>query len=339
MFVRTKKVKEYFYAYLVKNKWTKKGPRQKTCKYLGRVTALKPFSDIEFEDFCSSLEDLSSGAIVRTAVAFELYKHGFQEHKKNVWKLNDFYVDLEKAKVRVGKKPVVLSLNNDFLCDFTLKNLVKFKSNKDENGVAMDLAKAFVQAGIPVREDIFIRLFQLIFNPGQSFIADSKKKYVIIVTGTPGTGKTTLSKKLAKNLRAEYIDVNKVIENNYLINYFDNERQCNVVDEEKLAFALKDIIKKSSNPLVIDSHMSHVLPKNYVTCCIVTRCELPNLRKRLEEREYSQEKIKENLESEIFEICLQEALESHHKIIEVQTDTKVDFAGLKKEIMDKVINS
>lgn len=338
MFVRTKKVKGLFYAYLVKNKWTKKGPRQKICKYLGRVNTLKPVLSMDFEDFCGSLDNFSPGEIVRSAVAFELYKHGFKESKKNLWKSDDFSVDLEKAKVRVGKKPAVLSINNDFLCDFTLKNLTKFKSSKDENGVAMDLAKAFVQAGIPVREDVFIRLFQLIFNPGQSFIGDNKKKHVITVTGTPGTGKTTLSKKLAKSLGAEYIDLNDVVKNNQLINSFDKERNCNVVDEDKLSIVLKDLIKNTSHSLVIDSHMSHILPKNYVTCCIVTKCELQNLKKRLEERGYSEAKVKENLDSEIFEICLQEAQEVHHKIIEVHTDKKIDISGLKKEIEQKIIN-
>ena len=34
---------------------------------------------------------------------------------------------------------------------------------------------------------------------------------VIIISGTPGTGKTTLAKKLAKKLDFEYIDINKII--------------------------------------------------------------------------------------------------------------------------------
>ena len=34
---------------------------------------------------------------------------------------------------------------------------------------------------------------------------------IIIVTGTPGTGKTTIAKKLAKKLNFHYLDVNNVI--------------------------------------------------------------------------------------------------------------------------------
>jgi broad-specificity NMP kinase len=35
---------------------------------------------------------------------------------------------------------------------------------------------------------------------------------IIAVTGTPGTGKTTYALQLSKELSADYIDVNKVIE-------------------------------------------------------------------------------------------------------------------------------
>ena len=41
MFIRKKRIKKYEYAYLVKNRWKKKGKkgnsRQKNIKYLGRV--------------------------------------------------------------------------------------------------------------------------------------------------------------------------------------------------------------------------------------------------------------------------------------------------------------
>jgi broad-specificity NMP kinase len=43
----------------------------------------------------------------------------------------------------------------------------------------------------------------------------------IIVTGTPGTGKTTLAKKLSKKLKYAYIDVNNVIKENKLKEGYD----------------------------------------------------------------------------------------------------------------------
>ena len=47
MFIRLKKLKGKDYAYLVKNTWTKNGPRQKSKKYLGRCIILQKEKDLE----------------------------------------------------------------------------------------------------------------------------------------------------------------------------------------------------------------------------------------------------------------------------------------------------
>lgn len=143
----------------------------------------------------------------------------------------------------------------------------------------------------------------------------------IIVTGTPGTGKTELAKELAKKLRYEYIDVNDVITGNRLIEGYDKARQTNIVDEKKLGKALAGLIRKKDN-LVIDSHLSHYIPAKYADRCIVTKCELKTLKKRLEGKGYLPEKVRENMDAEIFDICLNEAIEMGHKVLIVETSRK-----------------
>jgi len=142
---------------------------------------------------------------------------------------------------------------------------------------------------------------------------------IIIVTGTPGTGKTKIAKKIAKQLNFRYINVHNLIKKNKIYDSYDKKRDCYVVDTKKLNKFLKDLIKKSKKSLVIDSHLSHYLPKKYVNLCIVTKCDIKILKKRLEKRKYSKEKIKENLQSEIFNICLNEAKEKKHKILIIDT--------------------
>ncbi len=146
---------------------------------------------------------------------------------------------------------------------------------------------------------------------------------VIIVTGTPSTGKTALAKELAKKLRYEYIDANDIIKTEKLIESYDKKRKTNVVDEKKLSKALVKLInaKKEAN-LVIDSHMSQCIPAKYVDLCVVAKCELKTLKKRLEKKGYSKEKIRENLDAEIFDVCLNEALEAGHKLLIVETSLK-----------------
>lgn len=137
----------------------------------------------------------------------------------------------------------------------------------------------------------------------------------IIITGSVGTGKTTLAKKIAKEKNSVYIDVNKIIKENKLSEGFDKKRNCEIIDTEKLNKILIEKIKSSKKQLIIDSHLSHYLPKKYVERCIVCKCDLKKLKKRLQKRKYSKEKIEENLQAEILDVCLNEAKEIGHKII------------------------
>ncbi|RMF55048.1 AAA family ATPase [Candidatus Woesearchaeota archaeon] len=140
---------------------------------------------------------------------------------------------------------------------------------------------------------------------------------IIAVSGTPGTGKSTLAKELAKALRYYYVDVLKFIKENKLSDGFDKERDCEIIDVKKLNKALEKFLK--SKNAVVDSHLSHNLPKKLVDICIITKCELKELRRRLELRKYSEKKIRENLEAEIFDTCYQEADQKGHKTIVVDT--------------------
>ena len=141
---------------------------------------------------------------------------------------------------------------------------------------------------------------------------------IIIVTGTPGTGKTTLAKALAKKLKIPYLDVNIVIQEYKLREKYERKRQTYVVDEKKLSQILVKIIKAHKD-LIIDSHLSHFIPKKHIDICIVTKTDLKALKKRLEKRKYSKAKVKENLDAEIFEICHTEAQDQGHNIILVDT--------------------
>ena len=141
----------------------------------------------------------------------------------------------------------------------------------------------------------------------------------IIVTGSVCSGKTTLAKKLAKRRNYKYVDVNKVIKENKLSESYDAILDSYIVDENKLVEVLKDLIKKSKKQLIIDSHMSHHLPKEYVELCIVTKCELKELKRRLQARKYSEAKIRNNLDAEIFDVCLVEAKEAGHQIKVIDT--------------------
>ena len=139
-----------------------------------------------------------------------------------------------------------------------------------------------------------------------------------IVTGTPGTGKTTFAKKLAKEKRYEYIDLNELARMADAIEGKDPNRDAFIVNEKKLMKALSAAIKKNPR-VVVDGHFSHELSPKLVEKCYVTKCDLKELKKRLEARGYSAAKVKENLDAEIFDTCRIEALEAGHDVEIVQT--------------------
>ena len=159
---------------------------------------------------------------------------------------------------------------------------------------------------------------------------------VIIVTGTPGTGKTTLAKALAKRLGFIYVDVNKVIEKCRLSEGYDQRRRCKIVDTENLSKALIKSINRASKSLVIDSHLSHYLPPEFVGLCIVTRCRLGELKKRLEAKGYNEKKVRENLDCEITDFCLIEAKELGHDVLEVDTTNGFDLCKTSAAVVNRL---
>ena len=146
----------------------------------------------------------------------------------------------------------------------------------------------------------------------------------IIVTGTPGTGKTDVSKKLAYKLKYFYLDVNKIISKYGLSEGYDRKRKTKIIDTNKLnrrlILEIKNINKnKKYNGIIIDSHLSHYLPKKYADFCIVAKCSIKELNKRLKKKKFHQSKIKENIEAEIFDVCLNEAIKMKHDVIVADT--------------------
>ncbi len=145
----------------------------------------------------------------------------------------------------------------------------------------------------------------------------------IVITGTPGTGKSVLAKKLSLLLGYAYFDVNSFVKKSHLYGSYDAKRRSYVVDEAKLGRELAKVrlkaLQRGEKGLLLDSHLSHFLPAKYASLCIVARCSLKTLQNRLRKRGYPAAKVQENLEAEIFEVCLSEARELGHRVLVFDT--------------------
>lgn len=59
----------------------------------------------------------------------------------------------------------------------------------------------------------------------------------ILICGTPGTGKTTLSAELASRTGMQHINVSELVKERQLYSEFDETFQSYVIDEDKVSQA------------------------------------------------------------------------------------------------------
>ena len=141
------------------------------------------------------------------------------------------------------------------------------------------------------------------------------KKRVILVTGTPCVGKTTIARQLAKKLNAQYINLTEFAEKEKLIMDEDKERKTGIINEAKMRKKLLETLAKAeNNNIIIDGHYAGaVVPKTHVTRVFVLRRNPVELRAFMEKSGFQGVKLWENLASEILDVCLVEALSKHEK--------------------------
>jgi len=143
---------------------------------------------------------------------------------------------------------------------------------------------------------------------------------IISITGTPGTGKTIIAKKLAKLLDANLISINKLLKKGKIRCTKDKKRNTRIIDIKNLQKAVnKEIQKGKIN--IVDSHLSHFLNSNLI---IVLRTNPKILEKRLKKKKWKKSKILENVQAEILDEILVEAIEKHgkNKVVEIDTGKK-----------------
>jgi len=168
-YIRVKKIKkksgnEYEYAYLVENKWKKrlkggkKGARQKVKAFLGRNYKRSIVNDIDFFEY-SKIDDVSQYVnsnslkqIVKDLVKWEFYRHD----------IKDVIVDWNNNSIRNYKNKVVLQMNEGFLCNDTLRKLIRFRFKSEEEHAGIALAKVFVDSGLQIPQEVFVKLFEKI---------------------------------------------------------------------------------------------------------------------------------------------------------------------------------
>jgi adenylate kinase len=160
-------------------------------------------------------------------------------------------------------------------------------------------------------------------------------QYVIGITGTPGTGKKTVGRLLAKFLNYDFFDLNQIaIEKNAIIGKDEHGFIANLYLLRK--YTRKAI--KGKKAVVVGHLLPSIFSKREVRFVAVLRCSPFELERRFKSRNYNDKKIKENVASEILGLCAYDALKKFgkEKVAEFDTTSR-DANDVAKEII-KVIN-
>ena len=146
----------------------------------------------------------------------------------------------------------------------------------------------------------------------------------VALTGTPGTGKTTVADRLETEL--EVVHLNDVVREEDLTESVDAERDSLVADLDAVAAWLEEY-EAEHGDLLVESHLAHLFDADRV---IVLRCAPEDLERRLLDRGEPALKAEENAESEALDVVLSEAVERHgeENVYEVvTTDRDPDSAA------------
>ena len=123
----------------------------------------------------------------------------------------------------------------------------------------------------------------------------------IALTGTPGTGKTSVSGILSSRGHS-ILNLTEFIKQNDLREEYEEERDTYEVDTDRLNEALKD-----REDIIFESHLAHFLDVDLI---IVLRCKPDVLAQRLRDRGYGPCKVRENMEAELLDVILCESVDS-----------------------------
>lgn len=135
----------------------------------------------------------------------------------------------------------------------------------------------------------------------------------IVISGTPGVGKTAVALKLAEVLGAKYLNLSDFVLSNELYMEYDSNTNSFIIDEQRLRNTLNELISKSDGYVVIDSHYGEVVSDELIYKLLVLRLDPRMLYKRLVDKGWIGRKLLDNLEAELVGVCTFNALAEHDK--------------------------
>mmetsp|Transcript_1183 Transcript_1183/g.1928 ORF Transcript_1183/g.1928 Transcript_1183/m.1928 type:complete len:176 (-) Transcript_1183:128-655(-) len=135
------------------------------------------------------------------------------------------------------------------------------------------------------------------------------KKPNVLVTGTPGTGKSAFCEAAVESLDLKLVDVTELVKNHECHEGRDEAFDTLVLDEDKLLDVMEPIMSEGGN--IVDYHSCDFFPERWFQLVLVLTADTEVLFDRLQARGYSKKKVDENMECEIMQVVTESARESY----------------------------
>ncbi len=132
---------------------------------------------------------------------------------------------------------------------------------------------------------------------------------VFVISGSPGTGKTSVT-DIIKQAGFNTLNIYDFAKKYGSVDTYDIERESWIVDTDEVYNALVIFLAAADGIWVIEGHYADIVPEQYVKKVFVLSAEIRTLRQRLRDREYSEDKVQENIEAEIMQVCWTDALDA-----------------------------
>jgi len=157
-----------------------------------------------------------------------------------------------------------------------------------------------------------------------------------VITGTPGVGKSSVSRLLASRINAQVISVNELVKKEKLYCGVDKKRDTLIADIKKISKRIENLISNISESVIVEGHFAtDVVSPEKINLVFVLRKDPEELKRVLKNRSYKESKIKENLAAEILDVCLYDAIKrcGVNKVCEVDATSK-SLEEIVQEMID-----
>lgn len=157
---------------------------------------------------------------------------------------------------------------------------------------------------------------------------------IIAISGSVGSGKTTIAKELSEKLNYKLINLNELAKE-YKIEDI-KELQTFDFDLDKLLddLELKLKNKEFGSDVVLEGHFAHFINPEFIDKLLIIGRELNHLKNTYSERGYNEQKIADNLEVESFNLCFYEAVDEGY--IEGKQVFLVENNSILQDCIDKI---